>query len=564
MFLPDELGEKMQVEVFSKPSDLEFLKQSWDRIYERDPEAHFFVSWTHLSRYMRLFDGAWFILAARPTADSEYVALFPLRLRTKMHAKAGRFYNEINMAGNYASDYTGLICDPKFAERAIIVFAKYLKKMHWARIHLENIRMSEARLRLFMAQFSSATFGVQEISRVNAIDNVDNRKCVAIDLPASWDSYVEEKLGSNTRQKLRRFLRKVEGSQEYRIANADETTIARDVEILLQLWRQKWGDRKGDRLPVILNHSRKVMLNNFESGSLFMPVLWQGEKPIGALAIFVDPVKKAMLFFMAARDESVINLPVGLVLHGYSIRHAIEHGFRTYDFLRGDEPYKYAFGVSESSIYCGQLYTKNGLNLGNRLDARSLGGVLKKATEHHKEGRIEAAQSAYLQILGADPNNRPTLYQLAQLLSKSGEHRQAAEVLEKLSTLSPTSVKIWLRLGFALKATGRFPEAIGAFEKAIQLSPGLTIAKFGIGQSLLQQWRIDDAAAVFRSILQQPITNANDRTLRKRAWLFLQNLTREEPSVVARVDNLNRTMADLKSSAWTAPLSPAPSNMARP
>jgi CelD/BcsL family acetyltransferase involved in cellulose biosynthesis len=553
----------MQVEVFSKPSDLESLRESWDRIYERDPEAHFFVSRTHLSRYMRLFDGAWFILAARPTADSEYVALFPLRLRTKMDAKTGHFYNEINMAGNYASDYTGLICDPRFAEPAIVAFAKYLKKMHWARIHLENIRMSEARLRLLMAQFSGVTFGIQEISRVNKIDNVDNRKCVSIDLPASWEAYLEGNLGSNTRQKLRRFLRKVEGSQEFRIANADETTIARDVEILLQLWRQKWGERKGRRLPVILSHSRKVMRDNFASGSLFMPILWQGDKPIGALAIFVDPVKKAMLFFMAARDESVTNLPVGLVLHGYSIRHAIEQGFKTYDFLRGDEPYKYAFGVRESTIYCGQLYTRTGLNLGNQLDARSLGGVLGKATEYHKAGSFEAAQAAYLQILQVDPNHRRTLYQLAQLLTKSGAHRQAAEVLEKLSALSPASVKIWLRLGFALKAAGQFAEAISAFEKAMQLSPGLTIAKFGIGQSLLQQWRIDEAAAELRSILRQPATNANDRLLRKRAWLLLQKLTREEPSIIPRSDHLNRTIAQLKSSAWTAPRSPEPLATAR-
>ena len=53
-----------------------------------------------------------------------------------------------------------------------------------------------------------------------------------------------------------------------------------------------------------------------------------------------------------------------MILHAYSIRHAIAHGFVEYDFLRGNEPYKYSFGCKERKIYSIVLETRSGRNLG--------------------------------------------------------------------------------------------------------------------------------------------------------------------------------------------------------
>ncbi|TIX38767.1 MAG: GNAT family N-acetyltransferase, partial [Mesorhizobium sp.] len=69
-------------------------------------------------------------------------------------------------------------------------------------------------------------------------------------------------------------------------------------------------------------------------------------------------------------------IPSGLVLHGYCIRRAIEQGFRSYDFLRGNEAYKYSYGVEETAIHCVLVKTRTGRNLGDRLDPRSVGSVL--------------------------------------------------------------------------------------------------------------------------------------------------------------------------------------------
>ena len=148
----------MQIDVITEYDGLSRAERDWNSLYEKDPEAQFFLSWTFLSTYIRRYEGTWFILAARlGPKGSPYVALLPLRLRTRMSKKTGQFHNEINMAGNYAADYTGIICAPEFADRAIPALAKHLKKMHWAKLHLENLRMSERRLRFFLKNLADET-----------------------------------------------------------------------------------------------------------------------------------------------------------------------------------------------------------------------------------------------------------------------------------------------------------------------------------------------------------------------------------------------------------------------
>ena len=40
----------------------------------------------------------------------------------------------------------------------------------------------------------------------------------------------------------------------------------------------------------------------------------------------------------------------GWVMLGYLIQHAIESGKKSFDFMRGDEDYKYRFGAAESHV----------------------------------------------------------------------------------------------------------------------------------------------------------------------------------------------------------------------
>jgi CelD/BcsL family acetyltransferase involved in cellulose biosynthesis len=56
------------------------------------------------------------------------------------------------------------------------------------------------------------------------------------------------------------------------------------------------------------------------------------------------------MFYNAGIDPDARELSPGVVLTGRYMRHAIETGKRRFDFLRGDEPYKYEWGATDEPI----------------------------------------------------------------------------------------------------------------------------------------------------------------------------------------------------------------------
>jgi tetratricopeptide (TPR) repeat protein len=498
------MANVMRIDIIDNLEAFARLKPDWEAVYQADPEAQFFLSWTWMSKWLPMLEGPWFILAVTPTTNaSDYVGFFPLRLRLK-ERKAGGFYNEINMAGNFSADYTGFICTPEFQNRVIPALAACLKRLNWTRLNLENIQMSDERRRLFLSHFSKKEFDTKEHERVNKRDNINNRICPYAALPNDWDSYLAG-LSANTRQKIRRFLRQIEGSDEFRITHADADSVERDLKVLLRFWGAKWGPRKGNRLNTILTSNFKMLKSCSESGALFLPVLWRGETPLGALASLIDPYKKSFLFYVGGRDETFNNPPPGLLLHAHSIRYAIAGGFKIYDFLRGNEPYKYSLATVERRISCITVSTRHGGNLHDKLDPRSLHEVLERTTELHQTGHFRAAELGYRQILATDPQSEKGLYCLGQLMATKGRHGAAARLFETLVSIKPASEKAWLRLGQSLEAKRRFFDAADAYRQVIALRPELAVAHNNLGGAFFKLGRFDEAISAFdKAIKLQP------------------------------------------------------------
>lgn len=449
-------------------------RDAWERVYDSDPDAQFFLSWPWLSQWLPMLRNQWLVLAASPSDSEPCVAYFPLRVSLK-EGKDGCLFNELNMAGNYLADYTGFICSLGYDHLAIPAFAAHIRKLRWARLHLENIRTTEARLRLFLEGFPASRFRITVEERIIKPENVDNCTCAFVSLPDDWDIYLS-RLSSNTRQKLRRLLRQVDTSDDLRITRSDAVSVGRDLNILLDFWARKWGHRKGDRLNALLKSGFQMLKRNCDIGTLLLLVLWRKDVPLGAVASFIDTQKKSLLFYMGGRDENFDNPPPGLVLHAYSIRHAIQNGYKTYDFLRGNEPYKYSFGGDERRIACMLVDNRDGHRPESKLELKIIPDALRHAIQMHKSGRLVAAERAYRQILATDPACSDALYCLGQLKAAAGKHDAAIELFRSLLAIKPHFEKGWLRLARSLEASQRLAEAADAYREAARLTPDLAIA----------------------------------------------------------------------------------------
>lgn len=456
----------MKIEVINDFASLCDLEENWDRLYVADPAAHFFLSWSWISKWLE-GDDSWFVIALKRPKDNHYCALMPLR-RTKVKLANGSTIDRIQMAGRKLCDYTGWLAEPGAEHKATTLFAQTLAASGTDELELECLRAPEERISWFLKAFKNVSFSISERDDIHPVDGIDNTVCPYVDLPNDWETYLTG-LGSNTRQKLRRFLRKVESSDRFQITLASPDTGQADIADLLDMWAGKWAARKGNRLPRLLKTNTTMLQHCLTSGTLLLPVLRDNGRAVSALATFIDDVKGRLLFYMAGRDETFNDLPSGLLLHAWSIRWAIDQQYKTYDFLRGDESYKFIFGAHRDHVRHLVIKTQTIEPEDGLPPVTELKALLDTAVELHKNGQLDRAEMAYRKLLQEKPSSVPALYGLGQLLSSHRRVDEATELFTSITKLRPSSQKAWLRLSSCHEARGQHMEAELARNRAQKL-----------------------------------------------------------------------------------------------
>lgn len=514
----------MQTHLIEGQDAFKALRSNWNELYKKDPSAQYFLSWQWLSRLYNRNTANLVILAARPSSSAPYVALFPLRIRTRYSQTGNFYYNDIIMAGNFAADYTGFLCDPEYDSAALPALGRHLAKMDWAQILLENLYCSEERLALLTGPLRQGAVRTTNPSRTNKRDNVNNLVCPVLELPETFDAYLDTCLSSNTRQKLRRFARKVKADPSYKFTIATPETVDRDIDILMGFWHTKWAARKGDKIDTLAATSRHMLKAASAARTLFLPVLWHEDRPLGALASFMDPVREALLFALAGRDESWTTPPPGLLLHGFSINWAINNGFKTYDFLRGNEPYKYSLGAQDRRIHCQLIETKSGRNRSGKLDKRSLPGVLKTTVRDYRSNRRQQALAGLNQVLATDPDYPQALYYYGQHQMAERDFKGAVQTFTRLTQNQPQNAQAWLRLGQSQYGQKDLIEAEVAVRQALLLEPANMAARSQLADTLLAMRHKQEATEAYQSVLALPPKTPAEHKLVQRATTALSRL----------------------------------------
>lgn len=493
----------MQIEKIENFETFKKIRENWDSVYAADHQAQFFLSWIWLSGWLQMVHEPWFILAAKPdTKDSSYVAFLPLK-NSLIHQDGGGFETEICMAGNSMADYTGLICLPGYEAEVIPAFAAYIQqKLVWSSFNVKSILETDTRMSLFLSNFSADSFELSQL-RIQSVNEEEPDIYLApyVSLPDDWEQYLQNYVGVNTRQKIRRFLRKVDKSDEFYITQVDADNLESHLEILLKFWESRWKKQKGDTFEVIMGYNRLILRHCFEHNCLYLSVLWKGDIPLGAIANFVDFQQKSMLFVITGRDQTFKNPPPGLILHADAIRYAIQNGFKVYDFLMGNEEYKYSFGAKDRHIQHIVATYKNGQN--RQQDVRDLLPLaLHLAVRDHRANRLTKAEQGYHQILKAQSNHPEALYGLGVLMRQKGDYQTAENLLKNLLQVQPNSIKALFSLGNLYQTQDRLSDAIEAYHQILAIQPDAIATYNNLGYALQQQGKWEDAIAYYQKALE--------------------------------------------------------------
>jgi CelD/BcsL family acetyltransferase involved in cellulose biosynthesis len=175
--------------------------------------------------------------------------------------------------------------------------------------------------------------------------------CPVITLPDRWDIYLNG-ITKKQRHEIRRKLRKAENSVQTRwyVINSSNDLTDEAIETFIDLHQKSTPDKKGFWNRAMLNFFRSLIKKIAALGWLKLYFLEIDGQPASALLCF-DYQNEILLYNSGFDGRRFGNLSPGIVLISYSIQHAINLGRIRYDFLRGNEGYKFRFGAVTEDVF---------------------------------------------------------------------------------------------------------------------------------------------------------------------------------------------------------------------
>ncbi|MBA7614173.1 hypothetical protein ES703_21436 [subsurface metagenome] len=158
-----------------------------------------------------------------------------------------------------------------------------------------------------------------------------------LSLPDTWDEYLSS-LGRKQRHELRRKMRKV----SYVTL---EKVEASHIEILFQFMSASSTEKKDFLSGDMRSFFKSIAFSFSKKGWLRYRASFLDTQPIGVLFSFTN--NNHIFLYNMGFDPDYISLSPGIITIVMDIKSAITDGARWYDFLRGDERYKFNLGAKE-------------------------------------------------------------------------------------------------------------------------------------------------------------------------------------------------------------------------
>lgn len=128
--------------------------------------------------------------------------------------------------------------------------------------------------------------------------------------------------------------------------------------------------------------------------------------------------------------------------------------------------------------------------------------LVRSGLEHHRSGRLDAAERAYRAALTENPEHHVALHFLGLLAAQAGHVELATDLLARATAASPREPMYLINLGLVLKQQGRLADAARTLRRATQIDPRGVEAHIAYGQVLLEQGRPEDARVAFENALE--------------------------------------------------------------
>jgi CelD/BcsL family acetyltransferase involved in cellulose biosynthesis len=175
-------------------------------------------------------------------------------------------------------------------------------------------------------------------------------RCPVLALPPTWDEYLA-RLGGKDRHELRRKMRRLErelpgASVRSHSAAASWDEALSGFLVLHRLSKAGKARFMDERMERFFREATRALAGAGWARLWFLE--WDGQAVASFLCL---EYAGSVALYNSGFDPARASLAPGIVLLAHVIGDAIGRGIPTFDFLRGEEPYKYAFGPTPEDLF---------------------------------------------------------------------------------------------------------------------------------------------------------------------------------------------------------------------
>jgi CelD/BcsL family acetyltransferase involved in cellulose biosynthesis len=327
----------LNLEIYSDDAVFDTLQSNWNLLLSRSRSDLIFLTheWQH-TWWQAYHPGDLHVVVAR-TDDGRLVGIAPWFIAQQDDLRVVHTIGCVDV-----TDYLDIIVDTAYEQDFFEALAEYVDqaKSTFDTLSLCNFPQQSPALEQWPGMLQQRGFGVH-IEREDV--------CPIITLPSSWEEYLAQ-LNKKQRHELRRKMRRASGTTDWYIVGPDHDLsieLDRFLKLMAASSPEKADFLKNEQHAAFFRALTPLMMSR---GWLQLSFLTADGQPAAAYLNF-DRNNRIMVYNSGQDVEQFGSLSGGIVLLGHNIRHAIEDGRDEFDFLRGDEPYKYQMGGQDTEVF---------------------------------------------------------------------------------------------------------------------------------------------------------------------------------------------------------------------
>jgi CelD/BcsL family acetyltransferase involved in cellulose biosynthesis len=322
---------RMDIECYQDINQLLKIKEEWNSLASQNPLPSVFLTFEWFESFLKAFgkDKEFMILIARE--NTQVVGIFPLGQNSQSHT--------IELIGkDEVSDYRDILIKSPLELKVLKCFFEFLKDYQWEKLQFKAVPPN-----------SWILTSLKELAKEQGfkVNILPYDVCPYLKLKSSWLDYLNT-LKKKYRHEIRRKIKRLNCNYSPKIeVLSHKERLKRFIDLFFSF--QKGTKKEAFFYPQMRYFFSELCKNMEKKGWLDFRILRLDEKEAAILLSF--KFQNKVYAYNSGYNSSFSNISPGFMLFISAIKEAIQTNKIEFDFLRGNEPYKYHLGATPRKIY---------------------------------------------------------------------------------------------------------------------------------------------------------------------------------------------------------------------